>query len=222
MSAFFICLCPEFLGCLARFFAVPKTTEEIDREVLSSKSRGTTATVHGQQNLSHTMDETQPTSILFNCDMQGVEVILVEDSMQPDTSQALILSFNMKMTAEPGSTLQTMSGGIEKLAVFSSYFSLERRNEITYEVGVYESIMVLKSMDIGIDMKIDNETNATDIVLKMSPMEVRMSPSIIRLLSSVNSEFAKSSAVVRYNFSIYFNTVRLRLNMTNGCETIIL
>ncbi|VDO38992.1 unnamed protein product [Heligmosomoides polygyrus] len=49
-------------------------------------------------------------------------------------------------------------------------------------------------MNIGIEMCINTTTNATNVVLKMSPMEVRMAPSIIRLLSTVNAEFAKSSA----------------------------
>ncbi|VDK82851.1 unnamed protein product [Cylicostephanus goldi] len=51
-------------------------------------------------------------------------------------------------------------------------------------------------MNIGIEMKIETATKATDVVLKISPMELRMSPSIIRLLSAVNMEFANSSASV--------------------------
>ncbi|VDM82112.1 unnamed protein product, partial [Strongylus vulgaris] len=132
--------------------------------------------------------ETPPTSIILDCDLQGVEVILVESSVEPETTQALILSFNMRMIANPSPTEQVMRGGIEKLAVFSSYYAPERRNEVTYEV--------LKPMNIGIEMHIDTPTKATNVVLKMSPMELRMSPSIIRLLSAVNTEFAKSSAVV--------------------------
>ena len=63
-----------------------------------------------------------------------MEVLLVEDSMRPESSQALILSFNVKMLAEPNPELQTVKGGIEGLAIYSSYYAPSRRNEITYEV----------------------------------------------------------------------------------------
>ncbi|RCN41930.1 hypothetical protein ANCCAN_12090 [Ancylostoma caninum] len=188
MSAFFICLCPEFLGCLSRFFTVDKTEEDLQNEIEAVKAVGTSKATSAQTTAAAgDAPETPPPSIVLDCDMQGVEVILVENSMEPDTSQALILSFNMKLMAHPSPTEQVMSGGIEKLAMFSSYYAQSRRNEVTYEV--------LKPMNIGIEMRIDTPTKATNLVLKMSPMEVRMSPSIIRLLSAVNTEFAKSSAV---------------------------
>ena len=80
-----------------------------------------------------------------------------------------------------------VKGGVEKLAIFSSYYAPKRRHEVTYEV--------LKPMDIAIEVTMDSTTKGCDAVLRMSPMEVKMSPSVIRLLSSVNAEFAKSSAV---------------------------
>ncbi|KAK6031852.1 hypothetical protein OSTOST_01984 [Ostertagia ostertagi] len=186
MTAFFICLCPEFLGCLARFFTVTQSPEqrEYEKDALMAKGKQTKLTAAGAAALK---EDAPAPSMVLDCDMQGVEVILVESSMEPDTSQALILSFNMKMVATPSPKEQVMRGGIEKLAIFSSYYAPWRRNEVTYEV--------LKPMNIGIDMKIDTPTKATDVVLKMSPMEIRMAPSVIRLLSTVNAEFAKSSAV---------------------------
>ncbi|KAK6731863.1 hypothetical protein RB195_007989 [Necator americanus] len=190
MSAFFICLCPEFLGCLTRFFTVDKSPEDLENEMEAIKAVGTqTKATAAQSTGSAEKDsaDTPPPSIVLDCNMQGVEVILVENSMKPDTTQALILSFNMKMVANPSETEQVMSGGIEKLSMYSSYYAPSRRNEVTYEV--------LKPMNIGIEVRIDTPTKATDVILKMSPMEVRMAPSIIRLLSAVNTEFAKSSAV---------------------------
>ncbi|VDP23243.1 unnamed protein product [Heligmosomoides polygyrus] len=186
MSAFFICLCPEFLGCLSRFFTVTKSEEQLALESDTLKAakgrqeKGASVVSTGAK------DETSAPTIVLDCDMQGVEVILVENAMQPDTSQALILAFNMKMQANPSPQQQVMNGGIEKLAIYSSYYAPNRRHEVTYEV--------LKPMNIGIEMCINTTTNATNVVLKMSPMEVRMAPSIIRLLSTVNAEFAKSSA----------------------------
>ncbi|KAK6054505.1 hypothetical protein COOONC_07991 [Cooperia oncophora] len=188
MTAFFICLCPEFLGCLTRFFTVTASPEQHEYEQDALKAAKAKQVKQAASGAAAPKDDAPPPSMILDCDMQGVEVILVENSLEPDTSQALILSFNMKMVATPSPKEQIMRGGIEKLAIFSSYFAPWRRNEVTYEV--------LKPMNIGIDMNIDTPTKATNVVLKMSPMEIRMAPSIIRLLSNVNAEFAKSSAVV--------------------------
>ncbi|KAJ1351608.1 hypothetical protein KIN20_007693 [Parelaphostrongylus tenuis] len=186
MSAFFICLCPEFLGSLMRFFTVTKTQEQIDHEMESLGSSGAAQKVDSPQTSAPGSDSGVG-STAIDCDLQGVEVILVENSLRPETSQALILLFDMRMRASPSSTEQIMSGGVEKLAIFSSYYAPERRHEVTYEV--------LKPMSIGIEMRTSTATKATNLLLKMSPMEIRMSPSIIRLLSSVNTEFAQSSAM---------------------------
>ncbi|PAV62062.1 hypothetical protein WR25_11522 isoform B [Diploscapter pachys] len=186
MSAFFLCLCPEFLGCITRFFTVPPDHDQLPREeALQAKTK---AAQQQTARANAAAAQQQPQGLItLDCNMQGVEVLLVEDSMRPESSQALVLSFNVKMSAEPNPELQTVKGGIEGLAIYSSYYAPSRRNEITYEM--------LKPMNIGIDMKMVPSTHETDVLLTMSKMEVRMSPSIIRLLSTVNAEFAKASAV---------------------------
>ncbi|XGW23678.1 hypothetical protein V3C99_005698 [Haemonchus contortus] len=187
MTAFFICLCPEFLGCLSRFFTVTQSPEQMEFEKDALKAAKAKQIKQGASDTATSKEAVKTPTMVLDCNMQGVEVILVENSMEPDTSQALILSFNMKMVATPSPKEQIMRGGVEDLAIFSSYYAPWRRNEITYEV--------LKPMNIGIDMTVDNSQSSTYVVLKMSPMEIRMAPSIIRLLSTVNAEFAKSSAV---------------------------
>ncbi|VDL81711.1 unnamed protein product, partial [Nippostrongylus brasiliensis] len=180
MSAFFICLCPEFLGCMSRFFTVVPSDE-----IKALESDTLKASKGGQQKPTATTTAAAAAKEPQEAPTMGVEVVLVEDSMRPDTSQALILTLNMKMMANPSADEQIMSGGIEKLAIFSSYFAPERRNEVTYEApfqGARSAVQVLKPMDIGIEMRVNTATKATDLVLKMTPMELRMAPSIIRLL----------------------------------------
>ncbi|VDM52908.1 unnamed protein product [Angiostrongylus costaricensis] len=111
MSAFFICLCPEFLGSLLQFFTVTKTQEQIDREMESLGSSGATQKLESSQTTA-TNSDSGVSSTALDCDMQGVEVILVENSMQPETSQALILSFNMRMEARPVLPFSESSGVI--------------------------------------------------------------------------------------------------------------
>ncbi|CAD6186300.1 unnamed protein product [Caenorhabditis auriculariae] len=188
MTAFFICLNPEFLGCLTRFFTVPPTEEQREREEMMAKQQ--TPKTGPAQKPSGTID--QAGTITVDCDMHGVEVIVIEDPLNPETSQALILSFNVNINAQPKVMFheveaQRMSGAIENLTIFSSYYAEHRRKEITYEV--------LKPVNIQVLAHIRKTDKSTDAVLKMGDMELRMSPAIIRLLSAVSSEFSKSSAV---------------------------
>ncbi|UMM13276.1 hypothetical protein L5515_001638 [Caenorhabditis briggsae] len=194
MSAFFICLCPEFLGCLTRFFNVPQSEEQLEKEAVTSNVptkavSSSTATSSG--GVKPPAGPPQPVGTLaIDCDMHGVEVILVEDSMHPESTQALILSFNVTAASHPNETTKDtkMNVAVENLTIFSSFYNPKRRNEVTYQVLTPVRIEALVNMN--------TERKTTDAVLKMSAMDVKMSPSIIRLLSAVSAEFAKSSGTV--------------------------
>ncbi|CAI5438459.1 unnamed protein product [Caenorhabditis angaria] len=185
MTAFFICLCPEFLGCLTRFFAVPPSEEQLEKEAISAPASKSTAT----KSDTPAGPPAPAGTIAIDCDMHGVEVILVEDSMHPESTQALILSFNVTAASHPNEQTKDtkMNLAIENLAIFSSFYELKRRNEVTYEV--------LSPVTIQAIVNMNTEKKTTDAILKMGAMDVKMSPSIIRLLSAVSAEFAKSSAV---------------------------
>lgn len=70
MSAFFICLCPEFLGCLSRFFTVTKSEEQLALESDTLKAakgrqeKGASVVSTGAK------DETSAPTIVLDCDMQ--------------------------------------------------------------------------------------------------------------------------------------------------------
>ncbi|EFP12519.1 hypothetical protein CRE_29770 [Caenorhabditis remanei] len=192
MSAFFICLCPEFLGCLTRFFNVPQSEEQLEKEAVTSNvptKATSSASATSTGGVKTPAGPPQPVgTIAIDCDMHGVEVILVEDSMHPESTQALILSFNVTAASHPNEQTKDtkMNVAVENLTIFSSFYETKRRNEVTYQVLTPVKIEALVNMN--------TERKTTDAVLKMSAMDVKMSPSIIRLLSAVSAEFAKSSA----------------------------
>lgn len=122
MCAFFICLCPEFLGSLAKFFAVEKTEEEKEREAAEAErsvkregvysisrpcsklaSGATTVGVAGGGAAGGAAAPAAPVqgTLALDADIKGIEVILVEDSTQPASSQALILTFNCNIKSHP-------------------------------------------------------------------------------------------------------------------------
>ncbi|CAI2320935.1 unnamed protein product [Caenorhabditis sp. 36 PRJEB53466] len=206
MTAFFICLCPEFLGCLTRFFNVPQSEEQAEKEAISAATAPTKA-VSGAPAGAKTGSSGPPApagTIAIDCDMHGVEVILVEDSMHPESTQALILSFNVTAASHPDEATKDtqMNVAVENLTIFSSYYQPSRRNEVTYQVLNPVTIRALVNMN--------TEKKTTDAVLRMSAMDVKMSPSIIRLLSAVSAEFAKSSAAQEAGTSSGQKVAKLR------------
>uniref|UniRef100_A0A8R1Z6F4 Uncharacterized protein n=1 Tax=Pristionchus pacificus TaxID=54126 RepID=A0A8R1Z6F4_PRIPA len=191
MCAFFICLCPEFLGSLAKFFAVEKTEEEKEREAAEAErklaSGATTVGVAGGGAAGGAAAPAAPVqgTLALDADIKGIEVILVEDSTQPASSQALILTFNCNIKSHPTADAEEMTGGIEGLHIFSSYYDVTKRDQVTYEV--------LKKADIKLTLRSERKSKAMDIKVHSTPLELYMAPSIIRMLSAVNTQFAAAS-----------------------------
>ncbi|GMT29125.1 hypothetical protein PFISCL1PPCAC_20422 [Pristionchus fissidentatus] len=192
MCAFFICLCPEFLGSLAKFFAVEKTEEEKEREAaeLERKLAAGTVTAAAAGGGAAGTAAGQPAApvqgtLALDADIKGIEVIVVEDSTQPASSQALILTFNCNIKSHPTADAEEMAGGIEGLHIYSSYYDVTKRDQVTYEV--------LKKADIKLTLRSEKKSKAMDIKVHSTPLELYMAPSIIRLLSAVNTQFAAAS-----------------------------
>ncbi|VDK55456.1 unnamed protein product [Gongylonema pulchrum] len=73
------------------FFTVAKTPEELEKE----------ADVVNIPNITQSKRPVEAPAPAVNCLMREVEIILIEDAMNPEDSQALILSFNIDLKAKP-------------------------------------------------------------------------------------------------------------------------
>lgn len=104
-SQFYLLLSPEFLGALANFVVLPKgdkvefdsNGEPISKldlipiEKVSDKTLSKPQPKVGEEHLG---------SLTMNVNIHEVEVILIENSLKPKESQALILSFNTFLNAK--------------------------------------------------------------------------------------------------------------------------
>ncbi|VDM41632.1 unnamed protein product [Toxocara canis] len=184
-SAFFLCLCPEFLGALASFFSVPKTDEEeasASEEVLARATAGGNAAAQSKASDARTAP---PGTLTMNCKMREVEIVLVEDANKPQQTQALILSFSCDLDAKHEEGKQYMNGGIKNLQMVSAYYAHELRNNSPYQV--------LNRVDFGFKGTIDDASKSQNFEVDIGAMHLKVSPSIIRLLSAVSSSFAAAS-----------------------------
>lgn len=102
-SQFYLLLSPEFLGALTNFVVIPKSDtiefdsneELINRINVVSTEKIVEKTKSQPKNLENTLG-----SLTMNIKIHAVEVILIENSLKPNDSQALILSFNTFLNAK--------------------------------------------------------------------------------------------------------------------------
>uniref|UniRef100_A0A1I8B1M2 DUF3168 domain-containing protein n=1 Tax=Meloidogyne hapla TaxID=6305 RepID=A0A1I8B1M2_MELHA len=66
-----------------------------------------------------------PGTLTLNCKVYAIEIILIEDSLNPSNSQAIILSFDALLDAKNLNGVQQMDGGIQHFKIYSTYFAKE-------------------------------------------------------------------------------------------------
>ncbi|VDP11245.1 unnamed protein product, partial [Onchocerca flexuosa] len=178
-SAFFLCLCPEFLGALMKFFAVKKTPEELAREIEKVNVSNIT------QNKEKVEAIPSAGTTTINCTMHKAEIILIEDAVNLENSQALILSFNVDLKTNLESEKQIMIGGIKNLQIISTYYLESKRDQTPYEI--------LKRTDINVQLTTEQKAMSENFVVHIGQLYLKISPAIIRLLSAVSSNFLSAA-----------------------------
>ncbi|CAD5206105.1 unnamed protein product [Bursaphelenchus okinawaensis] len=192
-SSFFLYLCPEFLGALSSFFVVPKPPEEEDQDAMFVKrpqqalNAGNTSANKTQVIVDQEKGKPQPT-ITLKARIQDIEVILIENSMDPENSQALILSFSCKSDITNLDNVQQVDARIQNLGIVSTYFS-EKKRHLAHRY-------VLRRLDVVLSGSINNETKAQDFAICIDTIHLKVSPAVILLLSAVASSFSANKQVV--------------------------
>lgn len=184
-SALFLCLCPEFLGALASFFTVPQSPEELEAKKGAAVKVSETQAEQKKSSEEGPGELAPAGTIAMNCLMREVEVILVEDSNRPESSQALILSFSCEVGAEHKEKLQLMNGGIRNLQIVSCYYDKSKRSQKPYQV--------LNRVNFDFNGMIDDETKDQNFTVTIGFMHLKISPAIIRLLSAVGASFSAAN-----------------------------
>nr|CAD2162862.1 unnamed protein product [Meloidogyne enterolobii] len=202
-SKFFLMLAPEFLGVLSTFFIL-KPDEDVDEKtgpselfltpnsssnkLALSKQYVSTSSVAKQALATKGSPAEQstfepPGTLTLNCKVYAIEIILIEDSLNPSNSQAIILSFDALLDAKNLNGVQQMDGGIQHFKIYSTYFAKEKRHLSNYQI--------LKEMDIKFTGSIDDQEHTQNFSVKIDQVTLRVSPSIIRLLSAVSAQFSE-------------------------------
>uniref|UniRef100_A0A1I8B4S6 FSA_C domain-containing protein n=1 Tax=Meloidogyne hapla TaxID=6305 RepID=A0A1I8B4S6_MELHA len=201
-SKFFLMLAPEFLGVLSTFFILKPDEEDDEKngpselfltpnsnnsKLALSKQYVSTSSMAKQALATKGTPEQStfepPGTLTLNCKVYAIEIILIEDSLNPSNSQAIILSFDALLDAKNLNGVQQMDGGIQHFKIYSTYFAKEKRHLSNYQI--------LKEMDICFNGSIDDKEHTQNFSVKIDQVTLRVSPSIIRLLSAVSAQFSE-------------------------------
>ncbi|KAM3721577.1 Intermembrane lipid transfer protein [Dirofilaria immitis] len=186
-SPFFLCLCPEFLGALMNFFTVRKTSEELAREAEKVNASNIA------QNKEKMKTIPPAGTVIMNCTIHEAEIVLIEDAVNLENSQALILSFNVDLKANPDCKKQNIVGGIRNLQIISTYYLESKRDQAPYQV--------LKRTDINVQLTTEQKTMTENFIVHIGQLYLKISPAVIRLLSAVSSSFLSTANVREDSFT---------------------
>uniref|UniRef100_A0A914Q5H0 Vacuolar protein sorting-associated protein 13C n=1 Tax=Panagrolaimus davidi TaxID=227884 RepID=A0A914Q5H0_9BILA len=195
-SAFFLFLSPEFLGQLASFFVAPPPPEAnnvppefIAKKRFAEQQAALTATPTTTTSKPKTPVATPDVpvagggALALRGSIQDIEIILIENALNPKNSQALILSFSAVLDGETKDGKQKINGQVKDLQIVSTYFAEEMRHLVNY--------YVLNRMNILLDVEIDMETQDQIVSGKIDTVHLKVSPDVIRLLSAVATQFSE-------------------------------
>ncbi|KAE9550830.1 hypothetical protein FO519_005958 [Halicephalobus sp. NKZ332] len=205
-SAFYLILCPEFLGQLSSFFVVPKPPEDakLPPDVLAKKklkeqmasisavtAGGPTPSGNVKLKTPAQSPEPQPSSgtLALKGSINDIEIILVENSLNSKMSQALILSFNCLLDGDTHNEKQHIKGEVKNLQIVSTFFARELRHLATYNV--------LNKMNIQLSVEIDMATQGQMASITMDTVHLKVSPAVIRLLSAVGAQFSENKVTIK-------------------------
>ncbi|KAI1728266.1 SHR-binding domain of vacuolar-sorting associated protein 13 domain-containing protein [Ditylenchus destructor] len=187
-SQFYLILSPEFLGTLSNFVVVPQrkstTTSASQEPSCPNKLHGMSATQQSRTIVKGNGTNTTsalPNSLKMMCTVRDIEVILVENPFKPDTSQTLILSFSAFLKADKKEGIQHFNGSIKDLQITRTYFAEDKRYTSCFSL--------LQRLDIVLTGSITEDTKVQIFELRVNKVHIKVSPSIIRLLSAVVTQF---------------------------------
>ncbi|KAI6181597.1 Vacuolar protein sorting-associated protein 13C [Aphelenchoides besseyi] len=190
-SSLFVFLSPEFLGTLAAFFTVPIPEDEQEAEQARLALRGPAggSSTQASKSTSQTNEDIQPAgTIALCCRIKDIEVVLIENSLEPDSSQALILSFNCTADVNDREQVQQVDARIRDLKIVSTYFAEEKRHLAHYTV--------LQPLEVVLSGSLDLQSRSQDVAICVETVHLKVSPAVIRILSAVAANFSENNKPV--------------------------
>lgn len=188
LTPFFLCFNSEFIGAIGVFFAPPsKPSDDEDDRPMTRAKRKAKATEQIKKK-AVVLPPPRTGSLVVTASLGEPEIILVEDASKPNETKALILKFDVKFKMQSFPDSNVIQGEVKDLQILSSYYLPQRRKE--YEVSV------LKSCDVTLNVS-QPYGEGQNVDVRVTPVVIKVSPSIIQLLSSVASSFSSQSAATQ-------------------------
>ncbi|KRX66575.1 Vacuolar protein sorting-associated protein 13A [Trichinella sp. T9] len=186
LNKFFLCLSVDFLLELSSFFTWAPTdrfAESLaERALAQSMSRAKRSA--GEQISAGVQS---PADLLqITTQINGIQVILVEDCRQPESTNAMFLEFRASMDIDSTADEMNMQGSVENLEMYSDQFAMHQRGMYKYPI--------LSPCRMAVNYK--KTANEESAKVTMPELKLRLSPAAIHHFSTTLAEVTRNKAEI--------------------------
>ncbi|KRX75548.1 Vacuolar protein sorting-associated protein 13A, partial [Trichinella sp. T6] len=186
LNKFFLCLSVDFLLELSSFFTWAPTdrfAESLaERALAQSMSRAKRSA--GEQISAGVQS---PADLLqITAQINGIQVILVEDCLQPESTNAMFLEFRASMDIDSTADEMNMQGSVENLEMYSDQFAMHQRGMYKYPI--------LSPCRMAVNYKKTANEESAKVI--MPELKLRLSPAAIHHFSTTLAEVTRNKAEI--------------------------
>ncbi|KRY49724.1 Vacuolar protein sorting-associated protein 13C [Trichinella britovi] len=186
LNKFFLCLSVDFLLELSSFFTWAPTdrfAESLaERALAQSMSRAKRSA--GEQISAGVQS---PADLLqITTQINGIQVILVEDCRQPESTNAMFLEFRASMDIDSTADEMNMQGSVENLEMYSDQFAMHQRGMYKYPI--------LSPCRMAVNYKKTANEESAKVI--MPELKLRLSPAAIHHFSTTLAEMTRNKAEI--------------------------
>ncbi|KRX48648.1 Vacuolar protein sorting-associated protein 13A [Trichinella murrelli] len=186
LNKFFLCLSVDFLLELSSFFTWAPTdrfAESLaERALAQSMSRAKRSA--GEQISAGVQS---PADLLqITTQINGIQVILVEDCRQPESTNAMFLEFRASMDIDSTADEMNMQGSVENLEMYSDQFAMHQRGMYKYPI--------LSPCRMAVNYKKTANEESAKVI--MPELKLRLSPAAIHHFSTTLAEVTRNKAEI--------------------------
>ncbi|KRX90575.1 Vacuolar protein sorting-associated protein 13A [Trichinella pseudospiralis] len=186
LNKFFLCLSVDFLLELSSFFTWTPTDRFADSLAERALAQSTNRAKRSAAEQIPAGVQPPADLLQINTQINGIQVILVEDCRRPDSTNAMFLEFQASVDVDSTADEMNMQGSVENLEMYSDQFAMFQRGMYKYPI--------LSPCRMAVNYKKSLNEESAKVI--MPELKLRVSPAAIYHLSTTLAEMTRNKAEV--------------------------
>ncbi|KRZ71455.1 Vacuolar protein sorting-associated protein 13A [Trichinella papuae] len=186
LNKFFLCLSVDFLLELSSFFTWTPTDRFADSLAERALAQSTSRAKRSAAEQIPAGVQPPADLLQINTQINGIQVILVEDCRRPDSTNAMFLEFQASVDIDSTADEMNMQGSVENLEMYSDQFAMFQRGMYKYPI--------LSPCRMAMNYKKSSNEESAKVI--MPELKLRVSPAAIHHFSTTLAEMTRNKAEV--------------------------